>query len=148
MNIINGKKYRILNCRSQKAMDVYNSSTLCETDVVIMNKDVNALSQQWIAHQQYPFDRQIFSFENVNSTMYLDVCGGRPMGKLWQYSPNGSDAQKFELEESYDGFIFLCSRKYRERKVSVIGDIHDEGNNIYLADNNNDKAMWTFEAVD
>jgi hypothetical protein len=116
------------------------------------NKD----SQQWKAIKS-PTKTGYFYLQNVCSNKNLDVPNGvfNPNNALWQYSPNSTNAQLFEVIDAKDGYVVIKSAldglKGTGQAPSVPCILSATGDNkngtlIYLVqkkpENAGDRELW------
>ncbi len=77
-----------------------------------------------------------YTIKNINSGNMLDVQNGgmNPGTNVWQHKPNGTDAQKWEIEKNQDGSYSFISKK-NGLKLNV------DKENINIEKSNNQKEQ-------
>ena len=140
--------YTIANKGSNKSIDVSGAS---------LNSEANV--QQYYSNGTYAQEFQVaydentgyYTIRNVNSGRMLDVAGGSWSSgngtNVWQYSPNGTDAQKWAVTKNADG-SFTFKSALNGRALDLKWASEDSGANIWIYDpNGSDAQKWVLNKV-
>ena len=75
--------------------------------------------------------------------VYMDVNGESPTDKrnVWQYTPNGSDAQKWKFEDAGDGYVYIKSALMYYMDVDTYQRDLKDGTNIWVYPYNGSTAQ-------
>lgn len=87
-----------------------------------------------------------YTLKVKNSGLFLDVVGGGAYSgtNVWQYSSNGTDAQKWIIKPAGNGYYNIIS-KVNGMYLDVKGAVRSNGTNIWTYTNNGTKAQrWKF----
>src|SRR5690606_25505732 len=103
-------RYNIVNKDdNSKVIDVFNSSSDNSADIIIMDKDSNSVSQDWIFIVN---DVGEYYIANANAAKMLDVPGASTSNgtnmKLWQ--PNGDNNQLWKIVDLNNGYFSIINK--------------------------------------
>lgn len=137
--------YYIIESRLRKdlVIDVTNSATKNETNLVIWNKNgANATKNQiWKA---IPAANGYYVFETaLKAGMAMDVYGGRTADRtnIQLYSKHGQPSQQFRLIPTSDGYFKMESKLGKGKNVDVYGGQPKQGSNINIIQDNGHSAQ-------
>lgn len=139
--------YRIVNKENNNmVIDILHSSPDNSADIVIMDKDVNSVSQSWTFIVN---DSGEYYIANDNAAKLLDVPGASKKNsvsmKLWQ--PNGDNNQLWKINDLGNGYYSIIN-KNSNKALGVKNGVFTNNNNIDQYDYHAyENQQWKFEVI-
>lgn len=143
VNLATGDYYIYSAIGSDKVLDVYGSSKTNGSNIII-NKFSKSPSQ--IFHVTN-LGNGVYTIQNRNSGMMLDVYAASTASgtNVWQYTSNGSNAQKWSLTTSARSGYFTVKTVIANNVLDVYGAANAAGSNVWVYSPNNTAAQqWKF----
>ena len=131
---------------SNKALDVIDASKISGGNVQIYTKN-NAFCQN--VNIKYECDGY-YTIEFIHSKKLLDVSNGKieDHTNVWQCNPNGSDAQKWIIQDVGNGYYNIIS-KLSDTYLTVAGGGTANCTNIEInSEQNNNSQKFKFNRID